>query len=82
MLARFASALSRALPDVPDDELFWRVHFAMGAFAQALRGTRGWENFRGSLTDSSDTDAVFGRLIPFLSAALRAPVTIAVLQEN
>ncbi len=82
MLARFASALSRALPEVPDDDLFWRVHFAMGAFAQALRGTRGWENFRGSLADSSDTDAVFGRLIPFLSAALRAPVTTAVLQEN
>jgi len=74
LLLRFASALARALPDLPQDELYWRIHFAMGCVSQALRGTSGWEVFQGALQESRDTELMLSRLLNFLDAAFRAPV--------
>src|SRR3984885_1618195 len=74
LLGRFASALARALPDLPPDELFWRVHFAMGATAQALRGTKDWEIFGGPSRDGADSEIIMQRLMAFLEAAFRAPL--------
>jgi AcrR family transcriptional regulator len=74
MLSRFASALARALPELPPDELFWRVHFAMGATAQALRGTRDWEVFGGPSRERVDSELIMQRLMAFLGAAFRAPI--------
>jgi AcrR family transcriptional regulator len=78
LLTRFASALSRALPEVPEDELFWRVHLAMGATAQAMRGKKDWEVFDRARKDSADAELILQRLINFLTAAFRAPVAKAV----
>src|SRR5258707_9120216 len=38
VLERFSAALRHALPDLPAEELYWRLHFAVGATTQALRG--------------------------------------------
>ena len=75
MLTRFGSALTRSLPELPLDELVWRTHFALGAIAQALRGMKDWETFRGVGVDRTDSDLVVKRLVAFLAAAFRAPVT-------
>jgi len=74
LLGRFASALARALPDLPPDELFWRVHFAMGATAQALRGTKDWEIFGSPSRDWAGSELIMQRLVAFLGAAFRAPL--------
>ncbi len=73
LLARFATVLARALPDLPQEELYWRVHFAMGAIALALRGTGDWDVFQGALQDNGDTELMLRRLVAFLEAAFRAP---------
>lgn len=75
LLARFASALSKALPALPPEELFWRVHFAMGATAQALRGTKDWEIFGGPSRGDAESEVIMQRLMTFLEAAFRAPVS-------
>src|SRR6266536_2205454 len=36
---RFLSALRRALPDLPETEFGWRVHFMIGAMAHTMCGT-------------------------------------------
>jgi Tetracyclin repressor-like, C-terminal domain len=74
LLARFAAALARALPELPQEELYWRVHFAMGSIALALRGTGDWDVFQGPLQDTGDTELMLQRLVNFLEAAFRAPV--------
>jgi AcrR family transcriptional regulator len=81
MLARFGSALSRALPELPREELFWRVHFAMGATAQALRGTKDWAIFGSPPRDNTDSELIMQRLIVFLEAAFRAPIPAAMPTE-
>ena len=74
LLARFAIALERSLPELPREELYWRVHFAMGSVALALRGTGDWDLVRGPLQESNDTEIMLFRLMNFLEAAFRAPV--------
>jgi hypothetical protein len=82
LLGRFAGALSRALPNLPPDELFWRVHFAMGATAQALRGTKDWEIFGGPPRNGADSEIIMQRLMAFLGAAFRAPLPKISAQEK
>jgi AcrR family transcriptional regulator len=74
VLQRFGSALRKAMPELPSEELFWRVHFAIGATAQALRGAEGLEKLSGGLCRASDPQETLDRLVTFLSAGLRAPV--------
>jgi AcrR family transcriptional regulator len=77
LLGRFASALARALPELPPDELFWRVHFAMGATAQALRGSKDWEIFGSPSRNWAGSELIMQRLMAFLVAAFRAPLFYA-----
>jgi AcrR family transcriptional regulator len=82
IVQRFSTALRRALPDLPDEELLWRVHFSVGAVSQALRGCHSIPGITGGLCDASNAPVVLDRLTRFLSAAFRAPVANAVSQEK
>lgn len=73
LLERFGEALQRALPALPPDELFWRIHFAFGAITQALRGGRDWEIADSPLRES-DAELTINRLVAFVSGGFRAPV--------
>lgn len=71
-VARFAGALQRALPQIEEDDLQWRLHFMMGALANALCGVPvlPFPSFAAeSLRDR------MRRLVAFLSAGFRVPVT-------
>lgn len=86
LLARFAGALERALPELPREELFWRIHFAMGSIALALRGTGDWDVLEVRLQEP-DEELMLGRLLNFLDAAfhapvLRVPMAVAVGEEK
>src|SRR5438094_8613739 len=39
MIVRFKAAFARALPELPSQELSWRLHFVMGALSYTLAGT-------------------------------------------
>jgi AcrR family transcriptional regulator len=36
VVARFIEAMDHALPDVPQEEVFWRIHFTMGALIHTM----------------------------------------------
>jgi AcrR family transcriptional regulator len=74
VLERFGTALRRALPDLPAEELFWRLNFAIGAVAQALRGGSRDLRVVSDVAPSFDSELILQRLVTFLSAGLRAPV--------
>ena len=73
VLERFSAALRHALPDLPAEELYWRLHFAVGATTQALRGADSLEWLSGGLCRSSDPHQILERLVGFVSAGLGAP---------
>lgn len=64
---RFIVAMRRALPEVPEAEFLWRVHFMMGAMAHTMCGTpifpAASEDFHGRIM----------KLVRFLSGGFRAP---------
>ena len=71
---RYVAAFQRALPDLPRDELFWKMHFVISTVAQTLQDPHRLTVLSGGLCDPSDIEGVVRRIVPFLSSGMRAPV--------
>jgi AcrR family transcriptional regulator len=69
---RFVAALRRALPELPQEELMWRVHFMIGAMAHTMCRQ---PIFPGFTAGVADIEPRMKRLVTFLSAGFGAPAT-------
>jgi AcrR family transcriptional regulator len=69
---RFVAALQRAVPELPQEELMWRVHFMVGAMAHTMCRAPIFPQLAGDLTDMEPR---LKRLVTFLSAGFRAAAT-------
>jgi AcrR family transcriptional regulator len=69
----FHAALQESLPGLPAQELWWRIHFAIGAMAHTLRWSQQMELIPGDAPTPPDTELTLYRLISFLSAGFRVP---------
>ncbi|MBE0624258.1 MAG: TetR family transcriptional regulator [Burkholderiales bacterium] len=76
VLARFKSALVRALPGVPGEEILWRFHFMLGAMSYAIAGTDALHIVAEDALDDSDAQALYARLMSFMLGGLRAPLPV------
>lgn len=68
-LERFANALMAARPDLPKEDVYWRLHFVLGMvhnnrFAEFDR----LHHLSGGLTREGDTDALLRRMLDFAEA--------------
>jgi AcrR family transcriptional regulator len=68
---RFLGSMRRALPELPEGELAWRVHFMIGAMAHTMCGVPVFPEVPAA---AADFPARIRRLVAFLSAGFRAPV--------
>ncbi len=74
-MARYKSAFERALPELPRDELIWRMHFMFGTLAYTLAATDTVQLIAGCKPeDRYDATLLEERLAAFLSAGLLAPL--------
>jgi AcrR family transcriptional regulator len=74
-MERFKAAFSRALPELPKDELVWRMHFMFGTLAYTLAATDTVQLIAGAKPeDRYDARLLEDRLTAFLSAGLLAPL--------
>lgn len=78
MAQRFVPAFERSLPQLPPQELFWRLHFAIGAMAHTMAATKMLELMSGGLSDVTDVEGTLARLKAFILAGLTAPVATEV----
>lgn len=69
--ARMTAALKRALPDLPEDEFLWRMHFMIGAMAHTVSGPPDFLRI-GNKTDGLHG---IGCLIAFAIGGFRAPAS-------
>lgn len=69
----FHAALHESLPGMPEQELWWRIHFAIGAMAHTLRWSQQMEIIPGDPPTPPDTELTLARLISFLSGGFRVP---------
>ena len=74
-MERYKSALERALPQMPREELVWRMHFMFGTLAYTLAATDTVQLIAGCKPeDRYDAQLLEERLTAFLTAGLTAPL--------
>jgi AcrR family transcriptional regulator len=74
-MERFKAAFERALPQMPRDELVWRIHFMFGTLAYTLAATDTVQLIAGCKPeDRYDARLLEARLTAFLAAGLLAPL--------
>lgn len=74
-MERFKAAFLRALPELPQDELVWRMHFMFGTLAYTLAATDTVQLIAGAKPeDRYDAGVLEERLVAFLGAGLLAPL--------
>ena len=74
-MERFKAAFERALPQMPMDELIWRMHFMFGTLAYTLAATDTVQLIAGCKPeDRYDARLLEERLTAFLVAGLNAPL--------
>jgi AcrR family transcriptional regulator len=71
-LARFADALMAARPELPKEDVYWRLHFALGMlhnnrFAEFDR----LHHLSGGITREGDVEALLTRMLDFAEAGFR-----------
>jgi AcrR family transcriptional regulator len=75
VMDRYKSALERALPQMPREELVWRMHFMFGTLAYTLAATDTVQLIAGCKPeDRYDAQLLEERLTAFLHAGLNAPL--------
>ena len=74
-MQRYKAALERALPQMPREELVWRMHFMFGTLAYTLAATDTVQLIAGCKPeDRYDAQLLEERLAAFLAAGLNAPL--------
>ena len=74
-MQRYKAALERALPQMPREELVWRMHFLFGTLAYTLAATDTVQLIAGSKPeDRYDARLLEDRLTAFMASGLNAPL--------
>lgn len=66
-------ALSRALPKLAPEDLYWRFHFVLGAMVYTMAMPGRIESITQGGIDTSDPELALAHLVRFAAAGLRAP---------
>lgn len=72
---QFIAELRLLLPDLPENDLYWRWHCLLGVLMYSATNLDRLRQVSGNRFDLRDGDAFFDHVIPVLAKALRAPAT-------
>ena len=68
----FTEAFRRALPELDQLDLVWRMHFSVGVMAHTLAGSDHLKVVSGGRCDLSDVEGTLERMVTYIAAGLRA----------
>jgi len=74
LFRRVLRAIARAVPDLPQEEIAWRMHFLRGAMIHTWTGADRLAALSGLGQGMPDDEAIVQRLVQFGAAGLRAPL--------
>jgi len=75
-VARFSDEIGKILPELSEEDRFWRLHFMAGAMSHILTLSSVLPKMRGS-SEPLDRDAVMARMVEFLTAGFRAAASLS-----
>jgi AcrR family transcriptional regulator len=70
---RFAECVAKALPELSQAEIIWRLHFTAGAMAHTVTRVPLMKDMFGGMLDLKDRKLLTARLVKFTAAGFRAP---------
>ena len=76
LINRYGLALRAALPHVPPQTLFWRMHFVVGATLHCASHHFTIEQLSGGLCRTTEAEQMIQQLIDFSVAGMNAPVVL------
>ena len=71
VVERFTRSFAKALPEVPPEDLAWRIHFMAGAMIHLLTHQDILHRISGGTSGAPTMEATLGRFIRFAAAGLR-----------
>lgn len=71
LVNEFIDALRRALPGASESDLYWCYHNLSGALTLTFADTGRIDKLSGGLCHSSDFEAAYDHMIPFMAAGFR-----------
>ena len=72
VVLKLVSILKKALPDYPDEDIFWGYHFVTGALMNTLARSGRIDRLSGGICRSDDFPAVKARIARFMAAGFLA----------
>jgi hypothetical protein len=72
VVLKLVSILKKALPDTPEEDIFWGYHFVTGSLMNTLARTGRIDRLSGGLCKSEDFGAVKARMAKFMAAGFLA----------
>ena len=76
VLLRFATSIARVRPDLPEDEIYWRLFFTLALEHDLCSEVERLENLSGGACNLDDASVVLDRVLDFAVAGFDAPVRI------
>lgn len=74
-LDKFVLLVQQSCPHLPQSEVFWRLHFSLGSIVFTMASSDALaEIAQADFNEAVDIEGVIRRLIPYLAAAIAAPV--------
>jgi AcrR family transcriptional regulator len=75
VLEKLVRLVQQTCPELPASELFWRLHFSLGTVVFTMASNEALaEIAQADFNEKVDIEGVILRLLPYLSAAIAAPV--------
>jgi len=74
LVHRLITLVKQALPDAPEEELFWNFHFFTGSLTLALSRTGRLDRVSGGRCRSDDLASIEPRLIAYSAQGFRRPI--------
>jgi AcrR family transcriptional regulator len=72
VVLKLVGILKKALPETPEEDIFWGYHFVTGALMNTLARTGRIDRLSGGLCKSDDFPAVKARMARFMAAGFQA----------
>lgn len=79
---QFIAELRLLLPDLPEDDLYWRWHCLLAVLMYSATNLDRMRQVSGNRFDLRDGNAFFDHVVPALESALRAPPTRAAAAQK
>lgn len=68
---KFHTAIKRSMPRLSDEEVYWRLHFAIGVFLHAIANARVLELASGGRCRVTSVEETLRKIISFCSAGIK-----------